>query len=1281
MTEITQPSASRPHREELRHYWHTFLRTWHQNRRPVLKVFDDTVVEATSPLVGLPMVAQEHSELSDDDRPLFIQRAVEYLLTTAVNAANADFAAKQLLDDLGGTFMELLLSGAAEQVFTADLARALGAVREMPDVLRDSVCAPLVKALATSLSLGAPGTRHVLMEGLGALLRHLPHDRTLQSLPSIDKTARDREGDPSINEKYEGRRQRHELIVLAISGDATKREEYFAKIDGTPQSYDHRADHLRALPAIYRQEPAETKEGMLADIVTRLCTAVSAPGIGIEASPEAQAAFARYQEIVFQTIDVMLSEGADPEQFNVVVADAVGAIRPTLVGSLDVCNAQVRATIAVIYTATRIAARLSDSKTDDALRPWYLALGKKWQEWMNPGIMEGCFRGLPLLLPDREHDAWTIKALEALLEQLSSPVEQSDLGATYARLCATASFRDLLIAVTQRLHRRLRSSEADPEKHTKEIEQTIHSLLAQPSAQAILDIFKKNGSTPSLKNYTAPTFSAGVLGAVAFATELLDHSEPMFRPWDDMTPARQMLLVRILSLELRSASEGRIALARCRELSRVLSGLEPVRVAEKDRTKKLWHLISKIPAAAGEAVDSDLQQFVSYRGMHVTEEEQSSFCDLPQYVLAMVSDYSSYRLAADVARQVDLRRHRARLQPSEFDFAEPLYQIMLRGPHQSIFNHLLARIAEPRDRELLTLLRTHVITVQACVKAITKSGNETPIALLTTHAKTLIGQMDTYLMDHESATLDGLVIAMKRFVALGTQTPELWNVIIGKPQEPALVELFDTDNTNEGGLDSLFNILDTLAAASPVRKNLTNLCAKDCLELRSKVEHFLSVSVGDFAECAEALKDAIEATDLIRTKLEKGAGLQPPERTILVALIDSWLEMFRHTLEWWVDAPRRCVQAHRPKTFWLTFVRAVDSKGLTIKPEPELALPKVPQPPIPSAQNLAFERYYVDWMASELDIDHLRWALQKRWKGLFGFAYRQITNKFRVFLLILFPFLLAGIAAPLGYGEYEGIGFLLYVTAVGLFTVIGLAGDRVRKLYKWARPRVRAFFKKPVVSDSTAPFEYRFHALLPRLLKLIVVPLALLVDFDHSYLFPVHARADVLVILMALALLTTFYFVRREVKARQNERSRMNDVSIEEGKKERRRVGQIVAIALAHSFSAAILLSFLFESGIIRRSTAVDETLAAISMQQTPPAVERAEALRHEAHYFLWILPREAKCDLRALAHQIGMSSRFAEKMRFYFYPTLILSWTALGLFFGVFLEGFMKGERLRGET
>jgi hypothetical protein len=156
---------------------------------------------------------------------------------------------------------------------------------------------------------------------------------------------------------------------------------------------------------------------------------------------------------------------------------------------------------------------------------------------------------------------------------------------------------------------------------------------------------------------------------------------------------------------------------------------------------------------------------------------------------------------------------------------------------------------------------------------------------------------------------------------------------------------------------------------------------------------------------------------------------------------------------------------------------------------------------------------------------------------------------------------------------------------------------------------------------------------------------------------------------MTLAFFTTSFFVRRELRARGNDRSRVIEIGAR--KEENRRAGQVVSIALAQSFAVALLFSFMFESSIVDRRRTEDVVLTKLAKQKPEHSIEGPAAEFHHEPYILGLLPREARCDL----------SRIGIHRKLEFYPTLILSWTALGLFFGVFLEGFLKGERLRGET
>lgn len=136
---------------------------------------------------------------------------------------------------------------------------------------------------------------------------------------------------------------------------------------------------------------------------------------------------------------------------------------------------------------------------------------------------------------------------------------------------------------------------------------------------------------------------------------------------------------------------------------------------------------------------------------------------------------------------------------------------------------------------------------------------------------------------------------------------------------------------------------------------------------------------------------------------------------------------------------------------------------------------------------------------------------------------------------------------------------------------------------------------------------------------------------------------------------------------------------------------QIVSVALAQSFVVSLVFSVIFGSNHV-------EHIA------VPHRFEELSEAAHETHdeggivgvmnrldvipdgharpRLFGILPRETQFDVAALMDAWGwtIEERVAPHVRFVFYPPLILAWTSLGLFFGVFLEGFLKGERLRGE-
>ncbi|MFP5245332.1 MAG: hypothetical protein ACLGH0_01465, partial [Thermoanaerobaculia bacterium] len=717
---------------------------------------------------------------------------------------------------------------------------------------------------------------------------------------------------------------------------------------------------------------------------------------------------------------------------------------------------------------------------------------------------------------------------------------------------------------------------------------------------------------------------------------------------------RQLLLTRILSAQLRALSHDARELARYPVLRQMYETMLTVTLDGDERQKILWLLLSAIPAKAAEAADADVQEFVEQRSTATAGDEDVN--DLPGYVLAMVSDTFSFRLASDIARQVDLNLRRIRLDDKDFDAAIPLYQVMLRGPHSAIFEHLLPRMRERRDRDLALLFGRHVKKVRDCAD----ERGAVRMNMLIAHINEIVPELEA----NPSEILHHLAAALRRYVNLAaTDHESIWSAIRGVEEE--------------GGLHELFVALDTVAAHTRLRRMDGNdksgaphpnrrqplqlLCKEECVQLRALITHYLDLPVNEFEQRRRALYDADQVLVRIEQKLERELSLQPPERILIVALLRTWSDLLRYTVEQWVDAPRRSIEARQPDAFWKEFV------------DPSSARARVPRFP---GQAAAFERFYVDWMASELDMDHLRGALRDRWSRWFRGIYWVMGNFKAMIGVILFPCLVVAVLHSYKIHYLEGIAFAVYAFALFTATLLALSSDRRRRIALWFRRRVLHRETQP---PRRGP-QHRFQCLLPRLFRLIVVPLALIVDFEHSYHFPMHAFDVVLFVLMALAFVTTAFFVRREIRGQEHHFGRVND---DRERSERRKVRQIVAMALAHSFALALLFSILFEANTIDSLLRMDNHAARTESVGHIPDGHVGEAGKyHHADYLFGFLPREAHCNFAELLEHLGIhvAERYHSRLEWVFYPTLILTWTALGLFFGVFLEGFLKGERLREE-
>jgi hypothetical protein len=206
--------------------------------------------------------------------------------------------------------------------------------------------------------------------------------------------------------------------------------------------------------------------------------------------------------------------------------------------------------------------------------------------------------------------------------------------------------------------------------------------------------------------------------------------------------------------------------------------------------------------------------------------------------------------------------------------------------------------------------------------------------------------------------------------------------------------------------------------------------------------------------------------------------------------------------------------------------------------------------------------------------------------------------------------------------------------------------------------------------------------------------MALIVEFDHSYAFPLEASSWSILLLASLSLLTTHFFVAREMVDHEEQSAITPD-------ERKRRVWQIVAVALAHSFGIAVVLSAIFASNHNVKLEEVDDKQGTAQTDLGKPTqfwtfvetiLEQVDNIqpsdkrpgeKYTYPRFLGLVPRVVSVDFGEIAKNLHhpLPLKVAEHARFRFYPTIILVWTALGLFFGVFLEGFLNGRRLRGLT
>jgi hypothetical protein len=1246
-----------------------------------------------------------------DERRLLVAACVARFVE--LGAEGADLT----LTSIGLAFGVLVLEGTPQQQLCGRLAIELGQRSEAElRPLLNTVATPLIAALQIVLRVGAAPTRDSAVEGLGALLRSF-HDTAAELFPAearptedpVDEDVEEEEEKQShINRLFFDRLDRRRLMVFAVARDAGERAEFFdelsepvaAKIQticDEAQDDDHRrrslkdalysrADLLRTLPGLLRQAAPEEKDGLRRKAIQLLRDASSFTEID-EDDDAVHTAFVHYQESVFRTIDVMIKRDATGKDFDKVLALALKATPGTLVGHSSVCNARVRATFALIRTAARLITKDPKSaETIGELGPLFSTLADP-SPWSNLGIAEGCYYVVPYLARISDYDKLSGAALGALFTRIRRPPGSDDLAETHHQLVATACFRRLILILVQRTDEH---SATDPE--SLEVKRDVSKLLTEPTIEDVLDAFQNTRTWSALASKPAHPLTTGiVIAGTAFETELLVRGASLFVGFDGRPSVERLLLTRILAAQLRAASQDWREIERYDQLRQFWANMPTVSLTEKDRIDNARKLVSELPSRAAAAADPDLQEFLEYCGRKSAEEGAAHVQALPGHVLAMVSDKLSDRIADAIAREIDLNLRYGETQ-AEFDLGELLYQVVLRGPNKSIFSRLLPRV-DRKHRKIVALFKKHVKRVHT---GSTMSSDE-----MLSHIDELTREID---QTESSKTLKKLKLLLRLYRRLFANEMGVWESLEKGELATLFLECDDIMTMTEGGHSKnapRARLSDTLGAAAE--------------QLKTEVTRYRELPIGEFEARSAALAQARMHTANLEASLKTHRNLQPPEREMLVRLMQQLDDLFRRTIQWYCEQPRNRKNTRKenrhPAMFYRLFAEPIKKKSLArifaearhvrrdqveavleghdleagIRAEicglfdesgdllPNRSEQREPfkrffveaalenhkdldagarkeilgifnavgeAPPEFPQQRVRFEELFVDWMESELDVDMLQRQFRRRWGWPFGWIYATITNLAGISAMILIPCLIAIALHRAGHHDEEGVGFFFLAIPV-LFAAL--------------------------VSPVKKFPPYYFKSLLPRLARLIVVPLALTVELDHSYSFPLHASTWALALLILLSFAMTWFYVDREIVSASAKRL-----------SELKRIAKVVALALSQAFAIAVLLATIFGSHA-HEILPVAHEKTDISTG-SPWDVDTMPETGHKHPYFARVLPRDVKFDLAKFVGRIHpLSTGIGSQLKFTFYPTIILTWTALGLFIGVFLEGFFEGKRLRG--
>jgi hypothetical protein len=1137
------------------------------------------------------------------------------------------------------SLLRLAVGPLCDQQFLVALAAALADLQSGAAGLDAALLSALGEALWAVVALGRFEVRHDAICALGGLAAAAADPAVSAFLavpppgsPGALTAATGEEGgrgrgSAAIRTALGRSYARYGRAIRALAGDRRAESEILDSMETGRRGSFVTAAHALLLPDLWRRASRERREKLRDVVVGMFERAVDLTSSRGPESPQVHRGKSFIQVSLCQAAQRLRHEAELGAAADTAIRRLYEGLRTGIATTLDDALDEHR----VAKVACRAMAALVASEDEPWKAAGAAALAEDLrrvageddgggQRWWGSGRSEAVLEALPVLLVGSRGGDWKLSFLRPLVDLVARLPDPTDLFGTYRYLAAWHAIDGLLEAARNELEKSLPIAaltllgdgrpapvpqvEAPLVECLLDLDAERLELFCRPVDEALVAALEGRARL-------AEPSPHALLTACALELRIVEGLPERFAEWERLASYERFWLTRILWLLgtgsaagfLSAPGRGRLpgALARIAWEAERLAGIADAEDGAScgPRSRRILEVLRTLPTEAARALGDDLQSLVAG---HLPEHELGAADRrLDPDVLALCDPDNSYEVCEELARWIERFQVQARMEVDDLEISETLYQLVLSGPGHALFAHLAARLEDREEFELTELVHKHT-------KSVAEIDRRQPAEWRLRRIGEQVSELLSDLASFEGRPTLGKV--RRLLEAYDALSQVRWKSLHGSADAGSAAAPGEI-----GLLEDLLLQIDVVSGDLGQPLRLKELCRPELERLTRRLGSYFELGIGHLAEREEVLVILLDDLRRFEARLAGIGQLRPPLSVMLSTVLAAWSGQFQEILEDEVQRARHMVRIGDFDGFYDTFVGG--SGAATGAVAEGFSREKV----------RAYEELFVHWAADRFDLTVLKKRVVRRWSAPLRWAYGVVTSFWGASAVIAAPYLLLIVLSKLERGRgLRGAGFAFATMLVIVVLLAGL-GSGTARLYLRRR-------------SAAGERGYAFHCFLPRLITLIVIPMALLLDASHSFAFSREAPSGIIALLLVLTLLGTLFYAAREVTGR--------------GHLDRQLVLQITGLALVEAFAAALVLSAMFGLYPSSATRTCDEEPAAFGLIPRCVDLDLAAALGAD-DWTPWLKRRiEPRSHLR-------------------FLPVAILVWTALGLFSGIFLEGFLR--------